>query len=400
MHHFSTSFNIDQPTHLLYQPALNRHYPNIVEIGDPWQRYGSGIGRGTSATRCALGEFYERRHFYMEVATSGMARIEDTLTPQETDDFTKAFKQTKNATQSDLSITTHHFRKTTALRLIDYSECEIPTVCLSINPTGLNIDNNFFPVRDTCGCSFHWDLETVITGALKESLERQFLLRYWLTKEITRQHNISLCKALLTGSPAAPLLDALLAEGSISVFDITDSAYPGHCALMLYGAEHTTQHVHYCAGMGYGSDVGSAIEKAALELWQTFRFIRDFHLTARCIEDIEDPYLLHFMLCNKFTTYLEATSGNTIATSLPTPPPRPLSLETLRKNIIQNNLDGFLYLQQKTSEKTIYFYCKYISPRIFMHMNNATSINLHNAYSGTFSSKINPNRSKTMVPFP
>lgn len=400
MRYTTRSFNIDQPTTALFQPALLRHHPHVVEIGDYWGRYGSGIGLGSTAGFSGLGEYYERRHFFSEVSSHRTALLHETLDPRETLDFSMALQQTMISSEDPESLAKHHFKKTAVKRLSDFSDCEIPTVCLSISPHNLQTDNNFHPVRDTCGCSFHSSLEKSIFGALRESIERQCLLKFWLTKQCESELNLSDCRSQLVQSGALPLLNALESAGKVIAFDITDQNFPGRCVIVLYGADDTGHFVHYCSGMAYTHSTESALEKAIYELWQTFRFIRNFHASNGSLESIKDPYLRHFLGINDYSTYLETKKIVPMKKAQVAHETTPLTSQTLIAAIQQADISGFLYIKPTKIAKSPYFFCKYTSPSAFMHMNNASHINIRNNFSISFIDTVDPLRQQSMVPFP
>ncbi len=335
-----------------------------------------------------------------EVLSHRKALLGETLTSQETLNFTTALRQIMIQKENLKSIETHTFSKTPVKRLFDFSGCEIPTVCLSISPKGLDLDNSFHPVRDTCGCSFHGNLERAIFGALKESIERQFLLKFWLTREFARKLDLPFYREKLDSPGALSLFNALLSIGDVTAFDITDQNFPGKCVIVLFGTDDAQHYVHYCAGMAYSDSTESAFEKAIYELWQTFRFIRDFHISKSDVSTIKDPYLSHFLNCNSYSTYLEITDATCEVTTQPASADRPFTVNELRAAIIQSGIDGYLYIQPTTITRKPYFFCKYTSPTAFMHMNNACHINIRNNYSKIFLNKINKTRQQSMVPFP
>jgi len=53
------------PGALICQPACILSFPTSVEVEDSWLNRGAGIGSGSSSIKSALGEYFERRHFYM-----------------------------------------------------------------------------------------------------------------------------------------------------------------------------------------------------------------------------------------------------------------------------------------------------------------------------------------------
>ncbi len=273
-HHYSAL-----PGALICQPACVLSFPPSVEVEDPWSNGGSGIGTGSSALKTALGEYFERRHFYMEIMPDLVGRLDHTLTKEETNKFTHAFSQTSNNGLSADQIKTHEFNLTQVCRISDFSTCHIPSACISLSFHGIESENSIYPLRDTCGCSFHWSAEHALMGSIKEHLERQFLAKFWLTKQCSHlldQHEI---KTELKSSGARRLYDALYQSGEVSIIDISDPDYPGVCLLTVYGQKNKKRHIQYCAGMSYSETRSIALEKSIYELWQTYRFIDLFRAT-------------------------------------------------------------------------------------------------------------------------
>lgn len=57
----------DLPGTLLLQPAGLLALPNAAEVSDVLSVNGSGVGGGSNSIKTALGEYFERRHFYREI---------------------------------------------------------------------------------------------------------------------------------------------------------------------------------------------------------------------------------------------------------------------------------------------------------------------------------------------
>ncbi|RNF64774.1 microcin B17-processing protein McbD, partial [Pseudomonas putida] len=55
--------------------------------------------------------------------------------------------------------------------------------------------------------------------------------------------------------------------------------------------------------------------------------------------------------------------------------------------------------QGRFKQSNLYF-CKYFSPNLFLHMNNASHLNIKNTYSEHFLNKIISRQLSRMVPFP
>ncbi|WP_181944821.1 YcaO-like family protein, partial [Klebsiella pneumoniae] len=103
-------------------------------------------------------------------------------------------------------------------------------------------DLKFYPDRDTCGCSFHGNLNDAMDGALCEFMERQSLLLYWLQGKA----NTEISGDVITGiNYIDEILVALRAEGELRIFDITLPGAPGHAVLTLYGTTNKCSQIKY-----------------------------------------------------------------------------------------------------------------------------------------------------------
>jgi hypothetical protein len=352
------------PGALICQPACLLSFPSSVEATDPWLNGGSGIGSGSSSVKAAFGEYFERRHFYMEVTADVISRIDHSLTSLEAGNFIHAFSQTNVSNLTSESLAGHSYNMTKVLRVSDFSYCHIPTACISLNFHKIESENSIYPLRDTCGCSFHDRFEEAAFGSIKEYLERQFLTRFWLTKECQRVLSASEINHGLGRSAALALYIALVESGEVSVIDISDSDYPGSCLLVVYGQKDSKRHVRYCAGMSYAGTLGAALEKSVFELWQTFRFIDLFQAAESDIKTVEDSYLKYFLSCNNYETYVEitsvrlrhsTTSGESLSFNLP----------GLLAALKSEGVNGYLYVNHLTLQDCLYFFCKFVSPDFF-----------------------------------
>ncbi|MBV4491080.1 YcaO-like family protein [Pseudomonas oryzicola] len=400
----NTLNEVHTPNHadfVFHRPNAVAHFPHSIECATRWQTYGSSSGWSTVLANSALGEHFERKHFYLDIPTHKLSTLDLELTPEECDAFYTAFTQTSSTyTHDDLKTLQLSF--TNAYRLTNFTACRIPTACISILPSENPTDNLIYPMRDTCGCSAHVTLEHSITGALKESLERQFLLRFWLTGVCTESLEFEQGYAALRNSASLQLFRELKKSGKLTILNLTDNNSPGSCILLYYGNDNNQrQPVQYCAGMAYAKNTSDALEKATIELWQTFRFMHSLYNEPFKTDNIEDPYLRHFINCNQYDTYQNITNiakqetRNTAQLN-----PTEFNLNNIISAINRQNLDGYLYVSQSNFNKSTLYFCKYVSPNLFLHMNNASHFNLRNRYSQSFENSILPKQLNKMVPFP
>ncbi|WP_336335972.1 YcaO-like family protein [Pseudomonas putida] len=385
----------------LHRPSAVSHFPHSVECGSRWQTYGSSSGWSSSVTSSAIGEQFERKHFYLDVPVHDRNKLGKGLTPDELEAFANAFSQT-TMTDRKKPLNSHNFDRTNVYRITDLTKCAIPTALISITPCRNPIDNEFYPIRDTCGCSVHVTVDRAVLGALKEAMERQFLLRFWLTKTCTGKIKYRDACSALSNRPSLSLFKEIEKTGDLCILNLTDERFPGCCILLCYGNRgEKDQHVRYCAGMAYSDNLSSALEKSVIELWQTFRFMHSFYLRDKALSDIEDPYLKNFLKNNLHETYTDITTciessqnENNAANTLP------LTSAALIARLRELQFDGYLYLSSTHSTKRSLHYCKYISPHLFLHMNNASHLNIQNSYSNQFQKQIIPQQLNRMVPFP
>lgn len=387
----------DLPGTVLFQPACILTLPHSVEVSDAFSVNGSGIGGGSNSIKTALGEYFERRHFYREVVSIKRGCLGETLADHEICSFSKALVQTASKKTSCAEVEGYEFFLSEVVRASDFSKCFIPTACISLSSYRLGKDSLFYPLRDTCGCSFHWNPNIAFFGAVKEYLERQFLIRFWLTKKCCTRISAMHAKELLKRQEVRHLYNALAASGEIIFLDISDVRFPGVCMLVVFGQSNVSHHVKYCAGMAYALDMSVAMEKSLLELWQTFRFMNLFVATDSREEMLEDSYIRYFLSCNTYETYQDITDVLECGNSRPS---QDFTLPRLLDVLRQLDVFGYFYSKIERVDGKGGVFVKYVSPDLFLHMNNSKNFNSVNKYSKGFKSSILSSRSEKMVPFP
>ena len=385
----------------LHRPSAVTHFPHSVECGSRWHTYGSSSGWSSSVATSAMGEHFERKHFYLDVPIHDRNKLGEGLTPDEFGAFANAFSQT-TMTDRKNCLHSHTFDRTHVYRISNLTRCAIPTALISITPCRNTIDNQIYPIRDTCGCSVHMTVDRAILGALKEAMERQFLLRFWLTKTCTGKISYHDACSALSNRPSLSLFKEIGKTGDLCILNLTDERFPGYCILLCYGNRSgKNQRVRYCVGMAYSDDLSSALEKSVTELWQTFRFMHSFYLRKKELSDIEDPYLKYFLENNLYTTFSDITADIKQSPNRNKPTiTSPLTSAALIRRLRELKFDGYLYLSSMNSATRNLHHCKYISPHLFLHMNNAAHFNSQNSYSNQFQRQIIPRQLSRMVPFP
>ncbi|MFL1491335.1 YcaO-like family protein [Pseudomonas antarctica] len=387
----------DLPDTILFQPAGVLTLPNAVEVSDSLSVNGSGVGGGSNSVKTALGEYFERRHFYREVISERRGCLNESLAENEVCRFAQAFLQTASRKVSVREIETYEFALTEVLRTSDFTQCFIPTVCISLSSHSTGQDSVFYPLRDTCGCSFHWNSDFALLGAIKESLERQMLVRFWLTKHCRFRVSTAHVGSLLGKRAVRHLYQLLVASGEVTFLDITDTRFPGACVLAVYGQSKGARHVKYCAGMSYASELAVALEKSLLELWQTFRFMDLFKATDSEEAKLEDSYIRYFLDCNAYETYQEITD---VIECGGVGPEQRFTLSGFMTVLKRMGVSGYFYFRRERVNEVSCVFVKYMSPDLFFHMNNSKNFNLDNKYSEVFRNSVRFSRLDKMVPFP
>ncbi len=395
----NTPLSADKPNILNFQPACILGLPFTTEISDTWAVIGSGVGCGPNSIKTSLGEYFERKHFYTDVVTDLENPLTHSLSMKEIKNFTKAFSQTAKVPQHPTQLQQHTYKLTKVMRTSNFTECHIPTACISLNHYGLGADNSIYPSKDTCGCSFHWNAKETMFGSIKECLERQFLSRFWLTGQAIERLDKQHIMRLMDQSSFTHLAEALSHAGELVAFDISDRSFPGRCIILFYGQKDESRHVKYCTGMAYSSTRKKAIQKALEELWQTYRFMNLFSSCNSTANTLKDPYLKHFMNCNHYACFQEITQTKA-APPIKNKTSHAFTLKGLLDTLKYKSIDGYFYLKPSRIEGKLCAFSKFISPQLFMHMDNSKHINMHNDYSKHFHDFILPDRQKIMVPFP
>ena len=75
-------------------------------------------------------------------------------------------------------------------------------------------------------------------------------------------------------------------------------------------------------------------------------------------------------------------------------------LPGLTASLKKLGVEGYFYLKQVEESIGTIYYTKFISPNLYMHMNNSRHINAINRFSSTFDDLILESRANEMVPFP
>lgn len=383
------------PATMVMSPKLNRNMPTFSQVWD-YERITptSAAGETMKSIQGAIGEYFERRHFFNEIVANGEKTLYDMMSPHAADAFTRAFVQTSSLAED--VVRTHQFKTTRAFNLFSLEKQEIPAVIIALDNITAASDLTIYPDRDTCGCSFHGNLNDAMDGALCEFMERQSLLLYWLQG----QANTEISGEIITGiNYIDEIMSALRSEGEIRIFDITLPGAPGHAVLTLYGTTNEDSQIKYSTGLSYANSMEKALCKSVTELWQSYICMHNFLIGGYTDEDIIDDYQRHFLSCNKYESFTDLCENtlfrqSDVVLSLENPPSDNDLLSYLEK--ISHNI--FVYYARERASENLFWYTKVVSPDFFLHMNGSGAININNKlYRAGNGIK---HREFKMVPFP
>ncbi len=383
------------PATMVMSPKLNRNMPTFSQVWD-YERITptSAAGETMKSIQGAIGEYFERRHFFNEIVANGEKTLYDMMSPHAADAFTRAFVQTSSLAED--VVRTHQFKTTRAFNLFSLEKQEIPAVIIALDNITAASDLTIYPDRDTCGCSFHGNLNDAMDGALCEFMERQSLLLYWLQG----QANTEISGEIITGiNYIDEIMSALRSEGEIRIFDITLPGAPGHAVLTLYGTTNEDSQIKYSTGLSYANSMEKALCKSVTELWQSYICMHNFLIGGYTDEDIIDDYQRHFLSCNKYESFTDLCENtlfrqSDVVLSLENPPSDNDLLSYLEK--ISDNI--FVYYARERASENLFWYTKVVSPDFFLHMNGSGAININNKlYRAGNGIK---HREFKMVPFP
>lgn len=374
------------------QPSIYSALPITVEFFDNNEIIGSSAGYSSSTVKPAIGEYIERKHFYNEITHDTKCRLDSSNSS-----FLYAFDQMKSDKTADTS--SHCFHMNHAINMTTGENCNIPSICLSMNDKYLHSDKCFMPVRDTCGNSFHWSLKNAVQGSIKELLERQFLLKFWLTSICNKRISLAETEKAIKDLSEYKIFSLLYKKGELEVIDISNPDFPGSCVIAIYGCSDRDEKVKYCTGMSYAENIQQAIQKSLLELWQTFKFLNLYECAFLDKKElIKDPYQIHFIESNNYDTF--KTINSISEKNFKSKNKKAFNTSSLLQPLIRNNINTFLYCKQIGINGNQGYVSKFISPDMFMHMNNSRNINIDNLFFNEFYDTIISSRRNIMVPFP
>lgn len=395
-----------QPARVVLDATLGTRRPRYAWATSRTGASASGSGLAADSLVRTLGEYFERRHFYHEVRGQAQGTLDACRQnePGESlvDDMHHALAQTCQPGRLS-RLRQHAFRLSRVVRLPEWRAVRAPTVLFSVGGPGLEEDSPYLPNRDTTGCAAHFDLACALQGAMREFVERQYLLRYWLVgaggRDVTLAARAGLC-------PLGSLLAQHLAQrGELRFIELSLGEVAAAIVLAVYRGEPDGP-VRYCVGLSCTSDIGSAADRALRELWQSHVFLTNMaEPGAEAL--VHDRYHRYFIECNTMETARELLAGAQYADAeatghlgAPEAGTCSLSDEAFAASVHRRFGPVLAYIAQTTVLHRRIWCVRVLSPRAFLHLDNASHFNLDCAFSRDFAALIRPERLARMVPFP
>jgi ribosomal protein S12 methylthiotransferase accessory factor YcaO len=389
--HATNGDGIVFPALVMQEATISTRLPKVTWAMNSLGNSSSGAGLHEDSLLRCMGEYFERRHFYFEVTPDGKDNLFSMMQKSDAENFLLCLEQSSNLDVKN-EIKSHNFNKSNVFKWPSFEPSSIPTVFVSLSDELLESDATYLPSRDTSGCSVHFEFDIAIAGAIREVIERQYLLKYWLTTSggINISANIKNCLS----SEAEFLKKILLKNGSLNFLEISCGETPGAIVLAVYKGPESSK-VRYCVGLSYEESIVRAADKALKELWQSFNFLENFAESEYSVELIKDKYHTYFLTCN---TTKVADLMNTEVRAPDTLDIR--KKEDLNEHVAAKFGEFFIYARQmKIVNKTLWC-IRAINPNVFVHIDNTKHFNLKNSFSHSFFEQVQAVRLACMVPFP
>lgn len=387
--------SIHQPSLLVDEASINLCLPAMCWSIDNYSLASSGVSEANNAIRSALGEHFERRHFWSGVQEEATGRLADFLDRDEIEEWKNAFRQTGGASEEELD--RHIFSLT---KVVDFRSGEtrfIPTSTIRISPIPGSASDHFYRFHDTSGCCAHTDVNSAITGAILEQIERQSLIFFWITGSRGNIVNKKIATKQLDGHER--LLKKLDRNGELFFMEITVPGFPGYTIFTIFKSGNPDSLVKYCPGLSFGMTIKDSIRKSFIELWQNYVFLVSQSGPKEFNPKNIDRYQRNFLDANSVATADEITEsiGYSIYKKRDF---KPATYQSLVDHIISIAPCSYLYIKRQDLGNIPLYFCKFLSPSFFLHMDNSQSNNIHNHISAPYSHLIRPDRLARMVPFP
>jgi hypothetical protein len=322
----------------------------------------------------ATGEYLERHYFYHEINSQqrGILKFDNKDLYQSFKTLFYAINNSFNAWHK------HKWHLSEFKNIFTTQSIALPTALVSL-ANNLATDRQYIPYIDSCGQAVHNSTEKSLHAALTEFLERQALIRTWLSKNAVLQITMD----QLPNDNLGNLMHRLQAAGELYIFNIS-ADLPGYVILSLYFSNDIRDNVQYSIGLSADFNPYTALYNSIIELWQTYNYI---YINTEQQEHMGDKYrylsnLLDFNLYNtkKLFNFCINSDINTIKLSQFL---QHLSFNYYKTLQYLQKISNFIFYYQHTASfmGTQLHFTKIISPDFYLHMNLPNHCNGNNKYA-------------------
>jgi hypothetical protein len=331
-----------------------------------------------------LGELVERQYFFSSVQANLKGKLQEFCSPS----FCESFATLVQQTSSDMSqnLCSYDFELTKCLNILTEEETYVPTLLVSL---GASPDDFWVPQRDTSGCASHTSPDKAFESAFMEFLERQNLTASWLLDKAC--YRIQLTSRDNLSATLKPLVTLFEEYGDLYVVN-TSLHFSCYAIVVIFIAKSDKEHVRFSIGSSCSRDPQKALEKAFLEMCQSFTLMAEVHSR-------KDPlaYAQHRSQYDKLTrNFCDANTRDTLA-DFPYLQDPTLSSMTFSKywdlpvievsqllEEIRPLTENFFYYTASIQLlDQMCFFGRVVSPDFFITMDNTRSFNLKNRFSET-----------------
>jgi len=364
------------PSHLVISERLLRKLPLSVICSDTKGLSSGSMDGGGKAILKSLGEFSERAFFYHLVQSEGKKNVSD---------LNVGFVYQMELMMGSNFDQERCYEAVTIWNIFNGESILVPINLVSL---GLRYKNEPLCGRDTSGCAVHPHFEDSLNTALYEFIERQLLIRYWLT-----DHDV--CE--ICAEQLHPVQDILSRKGVVRILDLSDSQLGVHCYFVVFLGDGDP--VWFSSSLAAGPNAEDVLVSAMEELWQIYSYVRQVSDGTIAIENVRDKYQKAYLEYNTEKTHeyfkkkhIQKQWGYSSTSEV-------YSLDRLRKGLKDITDEVYIYHSHTNILGRPMHAIRVLSPDFFMHIMLSARVNRENKFSSTFG-PVDKYKERLDLPFP
>jgi len=287
------------PSQINLGNRIHINLPNLSTCTDSRGNHTGAAGYGCTSLIKSLGEYAERFVFFYMIEQDGECPYGE---------MDKNYMSGIYNMLNNKNIDAHQLHKYIRVYNIYTGACSKIPVNL-VNLGNRYKDETLIFQRDTNGCAIQKTYEKSVHTALKEYIERQLLIRFWIEN---REYSI------ISNIPSMPIYEYLSKSGEVRVIDLSDDELGIYCYFVVYFGRGNP--VWYSSAISADISAYAALCGALNELWQIYSYIYSCSIGEIEVEKITDTYQReyveynnvktksYFTKCNGTIDYLEHSS--------------------------------------------------------------------------------------------